>query len=184
MSEKVRNVESITRPRAQAELERMAAERLKKFEHSTPEKAQKRIERAESAREQLRKVEQVRPQAEAAPVAEPTFKGVLTKAANYRHTMISLQHRMKPGARRFSKFIHSAPVDAASEVLGKTVLRPSVSLGATTGAVILVGFLYVYARQQGFLLKGSEIWIALIVGGIAGLLLEGMSKGVKRLRNR
>lgn len=181
MSEHLRNSESTPRP--SAEIEKAAAERLRQLEKS-PEQRIDKQEQVQAAREQIRTAEQVRPQAEAAAAPEPTYGGVLTRAANYRHTMISLRHRMKPGARAFSKVIHAPVVEATSEVVGKTVLRPSVSLGATTTAVLLTGFVYLYARHYGFLLRGSEIWITLILGGVIGLVIEGIYKSTRRLARR
>jgi len=172
-----------TQPQHTAELERMAAERLRSLERAG-ERPETKAAAVEAAREQLQLVEQ--PAAtEVAQATEPVAaSGVLTKAANYRQTMISLQHRMRPAARSFSQFIHRPSIEAASETLGKTVLRPSVSLGATTAAVLFVGFLYLYARHYGFLLKGSEVWIALLLGGLVGLIIEGLYKSWRRLRSR
>jgi hypothetical protein len=170
-------------PQHSAELERMAAERLKSLERAG-ERPESKEAAIETAREQLQRVE--RPAAtEVVPTSEPVAPaGVLTKAANYRQTMTSLRHRMKPAARSFSQFIHQPTMEAASEAVGKTVLRPSVSLGATTAAVVFVGFLYFYARHYGFLLKGSEVWIALLVGGLVGLIIEALYKSWRRLRSR
>lgn len=163
------------------ELEQLAVERLKKLAQNG-EQPENKEAAVEAARESLRKVETAAKVTETAPTQEPAAppQGILSKAANYRHTMISLRHRMKPAARSFSQFIHRPTVEVASEALGKTVLRPSISLGATTTAVLFVGFIYFYARHYGFILRGSEVWIALLFGAAAGLLLEGLVKLVRR----
>ncbi|HUC86752.1 MAG TPA: hypothetical protein VMR75_00285, partial [Candidatus Saccharimonadales bacterium] len=106
---------------------------------------------------------------------------ILTKAANYRQTMVSLRHRMKPAARTFSKIIHTPSIEAASEVVGKTILRPSATLGATTTAVLFTGFLYIYARHYGFVLRGSGIWITLLLGAVVGLAVEVLYRMMRRL---
>jgi hypothetical protein len=160
------------------EIQRAAHERLRQLSPSA-ERENNRQDATESAREKIRKVEQVRPAAEAAKDHEPAHRGILTKAVNYRHTMISLRHQMKPTARAFSSFIHAPAVEAASDFAGKTVLRPSVTLGATTTAMLLVGFFYFYARYYGFGLHGSEFWITLIVGGIIGLIVEVLGKALR-----
>ncbi|HUC21009.1 MAG TPA: hypothetical protein VMR98_05985 [Candidatus Polarisedimenticolaceae bacterium] len=172
-----------TEPKSQGDLERLAVERLKNLEHEHTEHQQDRSEHVEKAREQLKAAEEARPPAETAP-AEPADRPVLTKEVNYRQTMVSLRHRMKPAARQFSKIIHIPAVEAASEIVGKTVLRPSVTLGATTTAVLLAGVVYFSARYYGFVMKGSEIWIALILGGIIGVTLEGLYKFFRRLSRK
>lgn len=160
------------------EIEKAAAERLRSIEKSS-ERPKPRHESVEVAREQISKAETPNPY-EAATKAEP--KTVVTREASYRHTVMSIQHRLKPASRKFSKFIHHPMVDATSEVLGKTVLRPSVSLGATTTAVLFTGFLYLTARTYGFELRGSEIWISLLLGGVIGLLVEFIFKLLRRAR--
>lgn len=184
MSERQHHVESSPKPNPELEAMAAKAEQLRSVERSG-EKIETREKAVETAQEQLRRVEQARPAEEAAPTAEPVApRGIFSQAANYRQTMVSLQHRMKPAARSFSKFIHTPVIEKTSEVVGQTVLRPSVSLGATTTAVVVTGFVYLYARSQGFVMRGSVVWIALIVGGIAGLLLEGAYRMVQRLNAR
>ncbi len=182
MSERLSQVEA--QPQHHVEIERAAAERLRQLERRG-EQSENRNEAVESAREQIRQAELVRPAAEAAPAEPaPAAPKILTKAANYRHTMISLRHRMKPAAQTFSKFIHTPAVENTSEFVGKTVLRPSVTLGATTTAVLITGFLYEYARHYGFVLQGSTIWLTLLAGGVIGIALEGLWRLIRRSRQR
>ena len=170
-------------PSNHGEIERAAAEQLKKLERSG-EQPVDRQEALESARKQLKRTEAIQPQHDAAPKDQPLLRRpVLTRAVNYTQTMASLQHRMKPASRQFSKVIHAAPVEKASEVLGKTVLRPSVSLGATSCAVLVAGSLYLYARYYGLRLSGSEIWLSLVVGGIIGLVIEAIYNAGRRSRS-
>ncbi len=171
-------------PKNQAELESAAVERLKNLEQEHRETHEKRTEHVEKAREQIKAAEEARPPAETAPTSEPAHRPVLTKEINYRQTMVSLRHRMKPAARRFSTIIHAPIVETASEVIGKTVLRPSVSLGATTTAVLVAGIVYLNARHYGFELRGSEIWVSLLLGGAIGLIIEGTYKLLRQRRKR
>jgi hypothetical protein len=182
--EKLSSNQPERQPQPRPELEQLAAERLRGLERGNEHQTGRRHEALESAREKLKQVEQVRPAVEAAPIAEPVTQRLLTKAENYRQTMLTLRHRMKPAARSFSKLIHAPVIESASEVVGKTVLRPSVSLGATSTAVVLTGFIYLYARYYGFELRGSEIWLTLIVGAILGLVGEGAYKALRRLSGR
>lgn len=182
MSEKLSNIEH--RRSSNTEIERAAAERLKTIENrgERPENKEKSIEKA---REMLKHAEAVQPKHETTTKNEGhSTRPLLTPTLNYKHTMRSLQHRMKPATRQFSKFIHSPVVDSASEALGKTVFRPSITLGATTTAVIIGGALYLFARANGFSLSGSEILFALVVGGIFGLIIEGILKSFRRIRGK
>lgn len=177
MSERLKSAGS-ERFRVGGEIELAAAERLRRIEKSS-ERNENRNQSVEAAREKIARAETPNPY-EAALKPEPA--PVLTKAVSYRHTMMSLQNRLRPARRRFSKFIHAPAVEAASEAVGKTILRPSISLGATTTAVLFTGFLYFSARYYGFELRGSEIWISLLLGAVIGLALEFIYKLIKRSR--
>lgn len=156
-----------------------------------PERHEQLVESAEKQHEQVEQArETIEKQAEtAAKVTEVTKEPAhhptrLDKLASYKETMASLQRHMSPASRRFSKFIHNPVVDKTSEALGNTVLRPSFSLGATTGMLLVGGAFYFVARQQGFMLAGSEFWIALLAGGLIGLLLEFIYKVIIKLFKR
>jgi hypothetical protein len=161
-------------------LEKLAAERLKHIERSS-ERQNGRRERVEKARDLIKQAEKHAPQQETAKHAEPVIlRPILTRAVNYKQTLVSIQHRMKPAGRAFSRVIHNPTVERVSEVAEKTIMRPSISLGASTSAVIVTGSLYLLARYYGFSLRGSEIWISLIIGGILGLLIEALNKAIRR----
>jgi membrane-bound ClpP family serine protease len=164
-----------------SELERSAAERIKHMEHR-PERTLDRQKAIEAARQHLERAERMAASVqEAAPkVAQTIQRPIIDQADNFKQTMVSLQHRMPPTARRFSKIIHRPTVEAVSEVVGRTVLRPSVSIGATTCAVLVTGILYLYARSYGFPLQGSAVWIGLLIGGILGLIIEALYRSVQK----
>jgi hypothetical protein len=109
-----------------AAIEKAAAERLGQLENRE-QQAESNKHEVEAARETIRKTETMPMpgESEARPTA-PTH--ILSPAQNYKNTMAGLQHRMKPAARTFSKFIHTPAVERSSEFVGKTVLRPSVTL--------------------------------------------------------
>ncbi|HSX41432.1 MAG TPA: hypothetical protein VLF21_02255 [Candidatus Saccharimonadales bacterium] len=178
MSEHLRP-QSVERSHVGGEIEQAAAERLKHIEKSA-ERHEHKAESVETARERIHHVE-VTPNPYEAVKKEPT--AVLTKQASFDHTLRSLRHRMSPSARAFSQFIHQPTVEALSDVAGKTILRPSVTIGATTLAVLFSGFVYFSARHYGFELRGSEIWISLLAGGLLGLIIEFILN-MHRRRNR
>ncbi len=141
-----------------------------------------RFEQLEAAR--LKLEQQPEPQASAAEkdtivTNKPTR---LDKEVAYVDTLRSLQRHLSPASRQFSKVIHSPTVEKTSEIAGATVARPSVLLGATTTAALLGGFLYVTARVGGFSLSGSEFILSLVVGGVLGLIIEGLAKIIKPKR--
>lgn len=167
-----------------AELEHVAKEQLKRVEHShehESSEAKQKHELAEKARETIKKTETPAAHKEAGePTSEPTTFSGISRRVNYEHTMKSLQRSMKPASRSFSKFIHKPTIERVSEIAGSTVFRPSVSLGATTTAVIVGGYVYLSARSYGFSLSGPEIILAFIAGGIIGLLAEAMIKLIRQ----
>lgn len=138
---------------------------------------QEQHEKLQEARAKLE--QQPEPQARvgeteaAAPAHHPTR---LDKESAYWDTIRSVQRHLSPASRQFSKVIHSPAVERTSEVAGATIARPSVLLGATITAASLGGFLYLTARLNGFSLSGSEFVLSLLVGGILGLIVEGLAK--------
>ncbi|MBW3538625.1 hypothetical protein KY386_04010 [Candidatus Parcubacteria bacterium] len=162
------------------------AESLQNRERSpeTPdESAETQAERVELARAKLERHEQPPPpqaETEAAPKPHPTR---LDKAAAYAQTLASLQRRLTPGSRAFSRLIHAPAVESASEALGKTVARPSVTLGATLTSLLVGGFFYLTARRYGFVLSGSEFVLSLLAGAVLGLVAEGVFKLFRRARS-
>jgi hypothetical protein len=115
----------------------------------------------------------------AAPAHHPTR---LDKESAYWDTLRSVQRHLTPASRRFSKLIHNPTVERTSEVASVTIARPSVLLGASTTAALLGGFLYITARLNGFSLSGSEFILSLFVGGVLGLIVEGLAKLLKPKR--
>lgn len=160
-------------------LESLAHESAAEREHKV-ESAENKQEQAADAREKIEKHREAHNQSEAKP--EPIVTPY-DKLRAYRHTLASLQHRLKPSQRRFSRFIHAPIVERTSDALAATVARPSVSLGATVTAALVGGFFYLTARQTGFLLSGSEFIFSLLVGGILGFGIEVLIKSLRR-RNK
>ncbi len=90
----------------------------------------------------------------------------------YRRTLKRAQNKLPAPVRAFSKIVHNPTVDAASEITGKTIARPSGVLAG--GIFAFLGsslFLYItkhYGYEYNYLL-----FALFFVGGFfAGLLLE------------
>ncbi len=182
MSERAPETHSQHGPEQASELVEAGREQLAKLEHNAEkpsEHGERKSEQVEQARHTIETQTQPEPDARKAESGKAPQATKFDIEQNYKFTMRSLQRTMTPVARTFSKVIHNPVVDQVSEVAGKTVFRPSISLGATTAAALLGGFVYFVARSSGFELAGSEFWLALVIGGIIGLILE---VGYKALR--
>jgi hypothetical protein len=155
-------------------------------EHNRPtaELETSQAEQIDLARQQIEHQTQSEPdKQEQAPSAKPPVTR-LDKLAAYRHTMNSLQRQLTPASRAFSRLIHNPVVDKTSEAVGQTIMRPSVSLGATLTPLIVGGFIYLLAKRYGFPLRGSELLLLIILGGFFGAITEGLIKLLRRLRHR
>ncbi len=90
------------------------------------------------------------------------------------------QHMSKP-ERTFSKFIHKPAVEKTSEIVGKTIARPSGMVGASVGAFIGLLSIYSVAKFAGFALSGSEMPLLLAGGFAIGLFAEWAYKSIRIL---
>jgi flagellar biosynthesis/type III secretory pathway protein FliH len=170
-----------------AEVDQLAKERLEQLKDQ-PERSSEQDpnKRAELARETIAKHEAApEPAAKAGEQEGATgFSARLSHLTNYQQTLASVQRRLSPSSRSFSKVIHSPVVEKTSEVVGKTVMRPSVTLGATVTALVVGGFFYFTARHYGFRLSGTGLLLSLILGGILGVVIEAIAKSAQRLTRR
>ena len=178
---------SETNERSQGELEAMAKEQLKTAPENAAEHAEKSAEAAREAREVIKnQTEQPEPAAVAEQEAPPppaTFTARLDHMLNYTQTMASVQRKLSPASRSFSKVIHAPAIEKTSEVLESTVMRPSIVAGATWTAFITGLTFYMVARAYGFTLSGTEMLAALIGGGLLGILIEGVLRTIRRRRS-
>jgi hypothetical protein len=74
--------------------------------------------------------------------------------------------------KQFSKVIHTPVVEKASEVVGKTVARPSGIMGGAVTALVGVTALNIFARSGGFRLPVGVFIVFLVLGWTLGLILE------------
>lgn len=168
--------------RLTAELEASRQEKLAELRNSTEQSPDDAAERAQEARKFIHEQDKHREQAdhtEAAPEPAPKPRFIIDAKENYRQTMASVQRSLKPVSRTFSKFIHTPAVEKTSEILEKTVARPSVTAGATWTALIVGAVFYFTARWFGYTLSGSEMLFSFIIGAGLGLILEGLWRAYK-----
>jgi hypothetical protein len=157
-------------------------EALKAEHHETAhEKPEDRAERArEAIHKQTEHAPKSAPQEEAPRHPMHHVHALLNYKLNYAQTLTSIQRKLRPASRNFSKLIHQPAVERASDAIGSTVARPSVAAGASWTALIVGGLFYFTARRYGYSLSGSEILVSLLVGGVLGLILEGAWRAAKR----
>jgi hypothetical protein len=166
-----------------SELQKAAKERLEELASNPENKVEHPEQRAEAAREVIA-AQELAPeppaeQEQAAP--QPSgFVARLDHALNYKHTMASVQRKLTPVSRNFSKLIHTPAVEKTSEALESTVMRPSIVAGATWSAAIVGLVFYVVARTYGWTLSGSEMLAALLAGAVLGLAIEAISRSLRR----
>lgn len=105
--------------------------------------------------------------------------------ADKDHSFNTIMHharsQMSKPERTFSKFIHTPVVEKTSEVLGKTVARPSGIAGAGVAACIGLLSVYSVAKFAGFQLSGSEMPLLLGIGFATGLFVEWASKSLRAI---
>lgn len=160
-------------------------ESIRETGDKTAEHAPEQHEMLENARQSIESSREAKAHSlETAPKERPRILTHLDKMANYRLTMRNLQSGFSPAARSFSKFIHAPAVERVSEVAAKTVMRPSVTLGATITSMLVGGFFYFIAKRYGYALSGSEFVLTMAAGALLGLGAEGFYKGWHRLRHR
>ncbi len=120
-----------------------------------------------------------RPQAEQRQSAAPTTKA--DKEHSFNTTMAHVRHNLSRPEKNFSKFIHKPAVEKTSEVLGKTIARPSGIVGATVAAFIGLFSVYGIAKFSGFPLSGSEMPLLLLSGFVVGLFIEWAYKAIRAI---
>jgi len=112
-------------------------------------------------------------------VAEPVAKTKQGNKLSFNTTMHHARKNMKPVERSFSKVIHQPIVEKTSEVIGKTVARPSGLIGAGIASFIGLLFIFGIAKYAGFQLSGSEMPLLLLIGLVSGLLIEWTVKSIR-----
>ncbi len=161
--------------RNQAELDKLGSERLEQLQDSPESNVENDpSKRAEAAREKINRQEVIPEPVPAAEIAphNPSIAAHLDRLINYTQTLLSVQRRLNPASRAFSRIIHTPAIEKSSEALETTIMRPSVITGALWAAVIVGAVFYFTARHFGYQTSGSEMLAALLMGAIIGFLIE------------
>lgn len=162
-------------------------ERLREHHEKAAEQAHRGKHEAQTIRHEVQEKaisgsEYHRSQSEKRQPVTPRTKA--DKAQAFDAVMYHVHQSMSKPEQAFSSFIHRPVVEKTSEVLGKTVARPSGIAGATIAAFIGLLSIYSVARFAGFELSGSEMPLLLVGGFGVGILVEWAIKSVRALFDR
>lgn len=162
--------------------ERLKVQHEKAAEKAARSTAEQHTVRAEVKEQAISGAEYHKPHSEQRQHTAPLTKK--DKAHSFNSVMHHARQEMSRPERTFSKFIHQPGVEKASEVLGKTVARPSGIAGAAIASFIGLLSVYSVARFAGFQLSGSEMPLLLAIGFGAGLFIEWATKAARSIFSR
>ncbi len=166
---------------------RIEHEQLEKIADRQTERARELLERAErdhaerpteaEALHEARKLasEESKPAEHLSPIPAERRRGPLSKKQldnSFSSQMTHAREHMSPASRAFSSFIHSKPVETASDIVSSTLARPNAMLSGSVVAFIAITVLYFTAKYFGFPLSGFETIAAFIAGWVLGVLYD------------
>lgn len=160
-------------------------ERLEHSRHEAANRARSTHEQAKA--EAARAVEQEAVSGkELPPVQEnrqpsPHHTRSEEKIHSFNTTMHHVRQQLSKPDQILSKIAHQPVVEKVSEITGKTIARPSGVIGGTVAALFGILSVYGVAKFAGFSLTGSEMPLLLLIGFVAGLLIEWAVKATKSL---
>ena len=94
------------------------------------------------------------------------------KSLKYKRTLQAVRKDLKPSERVLSKVIHNKAVDAASEVAGKTIARPSGFLVGSIFAFVGSSVFLWISRHYGYEYNFLMFAMLFVAGFMIGLLVE------------
>lgn len=165
-----------------------SAEQLAKIRHELERQAEKQEAVHHNSVEELtQKVEQhaisgkeMGPSEVADKKQHPVLINKQLKDMAYSRTMVRVRKKLSVPSRALSKAVHSKVLDKPSEVIGKTVARPSSMLGGAIVAAFGTSLLLWITKKYGYEYNYLAILMLFIVGMIAGLAAEVVARRFKR----
>jgi hypothetical protein len=112
---------------------------------------------------------------------EPAVINHELKEIAYQRLLKRAQRHLSPYSRTMSKVMHQPAVDAASEVVSKTVGRPSGIIGGGLMALAGTSIYYYLARHYGYSYTPFVFIILMAVGFVIGWCAELIYKSVRIL---
>ncbi len=159
-------------------------------------KAERELTKAESEHGKSHQVEQLRysaekhaldaekhaPHQEKESVTHPISANKQLKDISYQRALTRTRKKLSAPSRVFSKVVHNKAVDAASEVIGNSVARPSSMLGGALFAFIGTSMLLWLTKRLGYEYNYLLVIVFFAVGMAAGLVIEAIIKARKSLK--
>jgi translation elongation factor EF-G len=115
---------------------------------------------------------------------EPAFINYELKEIAYQRILKRARRHLPTYSRAMSRVIHQPLVDNVSEVVGKTVGRPSGIIGGGLMALVGTTIYYVLTRHFGYSYNPFVFLFLMIVGFIIGWSSEVIFKMLKNLSNK
>lgn len=115
---------------------------------------------------------------------KPSTSGVHKelKAASYKQTLRHVQTKLKGSDKTLSRVVHQPAVEKLSNVGAKTIARPSGVLGGGFIALLGSSALLYMSKHYGFEYNFTVFFLLFIVGFMAGVILEGLIRLIRRKR--
>jgi flagellar biosynthesis/type III secretory pathway protein FliH len=166
-------------PDTDKEAEKKRHEQLEEHEHNKQEK----IEQIRTtADKEAKSTEQMLDEASREPSSqenEPAFINYEIKEVAYQRLLKRTRGHLSPYARTMSKIIHQPAVDAASEVVSKTVGRPSGIIGGGLTALLGTSVYYYLTKHFGYTYNPFVFLVLMFVGFIIGWIAEIVYESLK-----
>ena len=135
-----------------------------------------------SAEQHAKQIEAHAHHAEKEPSSHPIHAGKREKNIAYDRTLTRIRKKLSVPSRAFSKVVHNKAIDAASEVVGNSVARPSGMLGGAVVAFVGTSALLWITRRLGYEYNYLMVIILFGIGMAAGLAFEAFYKTRKQLK--
>jgi hypothetical protein len=87
-------------------------------------------------------------------------------------TMSEATETMPRYRQLFSAFIHKPAIMKASDIIGKTLLRPNPLLFGAVASFAFTLVAYLLSKNLGYRLSGSESIMAFLSGWIVGIVFD------------
>lgn len=104
------------------------------------------------------------------------------KSTAYKQTLKHIQTKLRGSDKVLSRIMHQPAVEKLSNVGANTIARPSGVLGGGFIALLGSSVLLYLTRHYGFEYNLTVFFILFAAGFLAGIILEGVIKLVRRKR--
>lgn len=158
--------------RLKNKIEKEATEASKASSHEQAEQAKIAIDKLANTSENLRQKNESSP---SQTVPERRIYGN-EQVVSFTRTMTRVRKKLSPIEKPLSKVIHNPIVDKTSEVVGKTIARPSSVLGGAFFALIGTSALLWITRHYGYEYNYLVVIMMFAIGMIVGISIEALVK--------